>query len=107
MMTKKEYMIFGYVTLIALIGWFMWFEMFLEVVIQPNVYLITWNLFNRFNVIYVFIITSILFISSIVCFHYMWKWAGIEKELKEEMKYCGVKTLSQLKKYKKEKGIIK
>ena len=107
MMNKKEYMIFGYVALIALIGWLMWFQMFLEAVMYPNVYIITWNLYNRFNVYYLFIITSVLFFSSIVCFYYMWKWAGNEKELKEEMIYCGVKTLSQLKRYKKEKGIIK
>lgn len=106
MMTKKEYIIFGYVCLIALVGWLMWFEMFLEAVIHPNVYIISWNLSNRLNIIYVFVITSVLFISSIACFYYMWKWAGIEKELKEEMKYCGVKTLGQLKRYKKEKEII-
>lgn len=84
----------------------MFVEMLFEAIIHPNAYIITWNLLNRFNVYYIFTISLILLLSSIYFFIYFIKWGGIEKELKEEMKYCGVKTYAELKTYKREKGII-
>lgn len=105
-MTKKEYLIVAFFGLSSFFSWLIFFVIFFEVAYTPDVYIIIWNLYNRLNVYYIFTLSLIMFLLTIIGLYYIWHWAGIEKELKEEIKYCGVHTLRELKRYKKEKVLL-
>ena len=100
-MSKKEFIYVSILIMNSLCGWFIFLSIFTEAIIHPNVYILEWNLYNRANVYYVFIISLINFSSTVLILIHFIRWGDIEKELKEEMRYYNVKTLHQLKIIKK------
>lgn len=100
MISKKEFIYISFAIMSALCAWFIFLNIFTEAVIHPGVYILEWNLYNRANIYYIFTLSLIIFTSNVLILIHFIRWADIEKELKEEMKRCGVKSLRQLKKLK-------
>lgn len=84
-MTSKEYLIAVALGFFAVFGWLLLFVNIGSLVINQEFYLVI-TFFNMANVIYVFVMSTIIFILSLIFMAYLFKYAGAEKEIKEAKK---------------------
>lgn len=98
-MTKKEFIFLSLLIMTSLSGWFI-LTIYVFVAIISGDFTITINYYEG-NAYYIFGVSLIILIVTIGILIHFIRWGDIEKDLKEEMKYYHVKTLSQLKKLKK------
>lgn len=85
MMTSKEYIIAVMLGFFSVFGWLLLFVNIGSLVINQEINLVI-TFFNMFNVIYVFIICTVIFILSLAFMIYLFRYAGAEKEIKEAKK---------------------
>lgn len=85
MMTNKEYLIAVTLGFFAVFGWLLHFIIVGGLLITGEIVSII-TYFNIGNVIYVFVMNTIIFILSLIFMIYLFKYAGAEKEIKEAKK---------------------
>ena len=84
-MTSKEYLVAAALGFFSIFGWLLLFINIGTLILTQDTILVI-DFFNNFNVIYIFIISTVILFISLVFMIYLFKYAGAENEIKEAKK---------------------